>query len=112
MAVLDALDAGTDSLPDCGRRIGMDGHVGAPICGGFDRGADLFLGKLRDVERIEIRNDAATNHEFDLTRTLHELLAHATQDFLLAIDDGRESASFQKVQRLARGSRDIVEGEC
>ena len=66
MAVLDALHAGGDRPLDRRRRVGVHGDIGAPVLGGFDRGAQLGLGEGRDVERAVRRRHAAARGQLDL----------------------------------------------
>jgi hypothetical protein len=66
VAVLDAAHPGPDGLSDGPRCVGMSHHVGSPVLSGLDRGPQLGLGVLGDVDVVVPGGDAATGHELDL----------------------------------------------
>ena len=107
--MLDAFDAGADRLLDRPRGIGVDGDVGAPVLRRFDRRADLGLGILRDVERIEIRRHASACHQLDVARSAHQLFTHAAQDFVGAVGNARHPQAFGKMQLISRRPRQVVD---
>ena len=110
MAVLDALDAGGNRLSDRARRIRMHGHIGAPIVGRLNRGANLRFGVLGRFDRIVGRRDAAAGHQLDLTRALSQLLSRSQADLIGAVGDGCDALDLGVAQRAAQRPRNL-EGE-
>src|SRR5690349_10550002 len=102
MTVIDALDAGGNGLPDRGWRICVYGHVGAPIAGSLNRGADLGFGILRRFDRIVRGRDTTAGHQLDLTRTLSELLARSQPDLVGAVSDGCNALNLGVAQVTAQ----------
>src|SRR4029450_8439554 len=110
MAVLDALDAGGDPLPDRTRSIRVHGHIGAPIFGGLNRGANLRFSILGRFNRIERRADATTCHQLDLTRPRPQLFSGPPADLIWAVSNGCDAFDLGVAQRAAKGPRNL-EGE-
>ena len=109
MAVFDALDAGGDRLPDRARRIGVYGHIGAPILGSLDRGTNLRFGVLGRFDRIVGRGDAAARHQLDLARAMPQLLSRAQADLIGAVGDGCDALDLGVAQRPAQRPRNLKE---
>ena len=110
MAVLDALDAGGDRLPDRTRRICVHGHIGAPIFGGLNRRTNLRFSVLGRFDRIERRADATTCHQLDLTRACSQLFSGSQADLIGAVGNGCDAFDLGVAQRAAKRPRNL-EGE-
>ena len=107
MSMLDAFDAGGNGLSDRPGRIGMYGHIGAPIFGGLDRGANFRFGVLGRFDRIVGRGDATARHQLDLARAVPQLLPRAQAHLIGAVGDGCDALDLGVAQRPAQCPRNL-----
>ena len=105
VAVFDAFHAGGDRAPDGLVRVRMHRDIGAPVPGGFNRGAQLGLGEGRCVERAVRRRHPPAGRQLDLRSALHQLLAHANADLIRTVRDHGGAKQFAARQRSAERAR-------
>src|SRR5215831_3805595 len=98
MSMLDAFDASGNGMSDRPRRIGVHGHIGAPILRSLDCGTDLRFGVLGRFDRIVGRGDATTRHQLDLARATPQLLSRAQADLIGAVGDGCDALDLGMAQ--------------
>ncbi len=99
VAVLDAANAAADRGADGARRVGVHGDISAPVLRRLDRGAELGLGILADVDRIVVRRHAAPGGKLELACAKHQLLAGALQHAIGAVGDGPGADGLDVAQR-------------
>ncbi len=104
LPVLDAAHPGADRGLDGARRIGVDSDIGAPVLRRLDRGAELGLGVLGDVDRIVVRGRPAAGRELELARAEHQLLAGAHEDAICAVGDRPAADRIAAAERSAIGA--------
>lgn len=107
MAVLDAPYAGSNRPLDRGRRVGVNGDVGAPVLGGFNGGTQLRLGERDRVEWTVRRRDPSTRRQFDLRCAEHELLPHAQANLIWTVRDHAAPDHFHARSRVAEAAREL-----
>ena len=107
MTVFDALDAGRDRLSDRPRNVCVHGHIGAPIFGRFNRGANLRLGVLGRFDRIVWRGDATARHQLDLACALSQLLSRPQAHLIGAVSNRCDAHDLGVAQRAARHARNL-----
>lgn len=100
----------TPARTACWTARGVHHHVGAPVLGGLDGGAQLGLGVLGDVERVVRRRDPATGHQLHLRRTAHQLLAGALQDGVDAVGDADRTGQLGVSEVAEPPAGEVVDG--
>ncbi|BDT86720.1 hypothetical protein FMUAM8_24840 [Nocardia cyriacigeorgica] len=87
LSVFDAEDTGFDRPAHRLGRVGMHCHVGVPIAGRVDGGAQLVECELGDVDRVVGRGGAAACGQLQLARAHPQVLPRRGEHFVAAVDD-------------------------